>query len=210
MAGKNAFQKSKLFFSVAAHPYLSLAAVFFFVAGIASGISTNSGMERANSVASAAQWLKGTGSYDVAGGLLHAALFEFLLFTAAASAAAWKPLFALSCLSITAKGFFAGFSIQQLLYEYGGLGALYALLFVGLPMLLSGTALFLCFLWAGKTAFGRTVKKGETAGRAERSMDKAEGREFLRNALLLCMGILAEGIFIPFLFKLFSWQMSGV
>ena len=210
MAGKNSFQKSKLFFNIAAHPYLSLAAVFFFVAGIASGISTNSGMERADSVVSAARWLKSAGSYEVAGGLLRAAFFEFLLFTAAASAAAWKPLFALSCLSIAAKGFFAGFSTQQLLCEYGVAGALYALFLVGIPALLTGTALFLCYIWAGRIAFGHTVQNGEKVAHTEQGMDKEEGKELLRNMLLLCMGILAEGIFVPFLFKVFSGHLSGV
>ena len=207
MAKATAASKSKLFQNLAAHPYLSLAAFFFFSVGIASGISANSGMVREDFVTFAAQWLKEDTGYGVMSGFLRTALFQMLLFVAVCSAAFFKPCFLLSCLALATKGFFAGFAVEQLFFEYGGMGAVYALPLVIVPLLFTGTALALAFLWTGEAVFPSRANQADAAFLKE-DKDRERRMTLLRNLLLLGMGILAEGILIPYLFRLLSGVMA--
>lgn len=200
--------KSKLFISLAAHPYLSLAAFFFFSVGIALGISANSGMVREHFVTFTAQWLKEAADYSVMNGFLRTALFQLLLFAAVCSAAFFKPFFLFSCLALAAKGFFAGFAVEQLFYEYGGMGAIYALPFVVLPLLFTGTALVLTFLWACEAVLFERSNQADTALFKDDVVGEMKVALF-RNLLLLGMGIVTEGIVVPYLARLFSGSMAN-
>ncbi len=207
MAKVTVASKSKLFQNLAAHPYLSLAAFFFFSVGIASGIAANSGMVREDFLTFAAQWLQDEKGYGVMNGFLRTALFQLLLFSIVCSAAFFRPLFLFSCLALATKGFFAGFAVEQLFFEYGGMGAVYALPLVILPLVFTGTALALAFLWTGEAVFPSRANQAEAAFLKE-DKDRTRRRTLLRNLLLLGMGIVAEGILIPYLFRLLAGVMA--
>ena len=183
---------------IQAHPVAALVMAFMFISGAAVGISTGLSLNHAAALMQRLSFGAGASWWMQALAYLRTVMVNVFVFSLLFLSVYAKSILPVACAAVLFKGFLVGFSGCELAVELGWLGALYGVVCVLLPSIVTYTALQLTF-------FEVSQKKQKERAAPGEALDDACRRRILRNGILLLFGSILECCMLPLVYR---WIMS--